>query len=114
MRALGLDATEGTHYHRDAVDGRPIGNRYRTACLGRIGAFSETYAHLGLDHAPRQGTESEDSNPPGCCPKPGAIGGRVASLPAVHHPRQAFLITMRSQANWLLSALQAAPATKMH
>ena len=51
MRALGLDATEGTRYHRDAVDGRPIGNRYRTACLGRIGAFSETYAHLGLDHA---------------------------------------------------------------
>ena len=51
MRALGLDATEGTHYHRDAVDGRPIGNRYRTACLGRIGTFSETYAHLGLDHA---------------------------------------------------------------
>ena len=44
VRALGLDVTEGTHYHRDAVDGLPIGNRYRTACLGKIGADSQTYA----------------------------------------------------------------------
>ena len=44
VRALGLDATEGTHYHRDAVDGLPIGNRYRAACLRKIGADSQTYA----------------------------------------------------------------------
>ena len=43
VRALGLDATEGTHYHRDAVDGLPIGNRYRAACLGKIDGFSQTY-----------------------------------------------------------------------
>ena len=37
-----------TSYHRHAVDGLPIGNRYPRACLG---TFSETYNHLGLDPA---------------------------------------------------------------
>ena len=53
VRALGLNAPEGTHHERHAVDGLPIGNRYRRACLGRIGRFSETYNHLGLDPASR-------------------------------------------------------------
>ena len=30
VRALGLDAAEGTHRHQQAADGRPIGNRYRS------------------------------------------------------------------------------------
>ena len=53
MRALGLDATEGTHYHRDAVDGLPIGNRYRTACLGQIGADC-ILRHTPLRAGPRR------------------------------------------------------------
>ena len=40
-----------TSYHRHAVDGLPRRHRYKTACLGRIGKFSETYNHLGLDPA---------------------------------------------------------------
>ena len=41
--ALALDASEGYIHHRHAVDGRPIGSRYRRACLGRIDRLSETY-----------------------------------------------------------------------
>ena len=44
VRALGLDTSEGTRYHRDAVDGLPSSDRYPTACLGRIGPYSETGA----------------------------------------------------------------------
>ena len=44
VRALGLNAPEGTHHERHAVDGRPIGNRYTTACLGKIATNSQTYA----------------------------------------------------------------------
>ena len=43
VRALGLNAPEGTHHERHAVDGLPIGNRYRRACLRQIGRFSQTY-----------------------------------------------------------------------
>ena len=49
VRALGLDVSEGTHYHRDAVDGLPSGDRYQTACLGRIGRNFPDLHHLGLD-----------------------------------------------------------------
>ena len=44
VRALGLDTSEGTRYHQDAVDGLPSSDRYTTACLGRIGRFSQTGA----------------------------------------------------------------------
>ena len=80
-------------------------------------ASSELVAELcGGDAAalsPRQGTKREDSNPPGWRPKPGAIGDCVAAHPAAPCPRQAFFITMRSQADWLIVTVQAVPATKM-
>ena len=38
-----------TSYHREAVDGLPCGNRYRTACLRKIGRFFSDIVHLGLD-----------------------------------------------------------------
>ena len=37
--------TAGTTVDR-CLDGLPIGNRYRTACLGQRGNFSETCNHL--------------------------------------------------------------------
>ena len=83
------------------------------ATFGIVGGRRELSAVHGAALSPRQGTKSEDSNPPGCHPKPGAIGGRIATLPAAHRPRQALLNTMRSQASSLLSAVQAAPDTKM-
>ena len=43
VRSLGPSGAEGSHHERHAVDGLPCGNRYRRACLGRIGTFSETY-----------------------------------------------------------------------
>ena len=83
------------------------------ATFGIVGGRRELCTVHAAALSPRHGTKSEDSNPPGWRPKPGAIGARVATLPAAHHPRQALLLTMRSQANWLLSAVQAAPDTKM-
>ena len=61
----------------------------------------------------RQGTKSEAMYPPNCHLKPGAIGGRVATLPAAPHPRQALLLTMRSLADWLLNVCELVQATKM-
>ena len=42
-----LDCPSTRHYHRDAVDRRPIGNWYRTE--KNRSQFSDTH-HLGLDH----------------------------------------------------------------
>ena len=44
VRALGLNTSEGTHHHRDAVDGLPGRDRYRRARLGRTDAYSQTGA----------------------------------------------------------------------
>ena len=49
MRVLTLNTAEDTHHHREAVDGLPCGNRYRTACLRKIGRFFSDIVHLGLD-----------------------------------------------------------------
>ena len=43
VRALGLDAAEGTRHDQQAADGLPRRYRYRRACLGRIATFSQTY-----------------------------------------------------------------------
>ena len=44
VRPRPCDAAEGTHYDWDAVGGLPIGNRYRTACLGQRGSFPRLVA----------------------------------------------------------------------
>ena len=40
---LALNASEVYVYDQQAADGLPRRHRYRSACLGRIGRFSETY-----------------------------------------------------------------------
>ena len=50
---IALDELYPTSYHRQAADGLPRRHRGKTACLGKIGRFSQTYGHLGLDHAER-------------------------------------------------------------
>ena len=39
VRALGLDTSEGTHYHRHVTDGLPCGNRYRRAVSDKSVSF---------------------------------------------------------------------------
>ena len=85
----------------------------KLATLGIVGARRELCAGHGAAFSARRGIKSEDSNLSTYHLKPGAIGRRVAANPAAPVQRKALYIAMRSQANLLLSAVQAVPATKM-